>query len=240
MDSDGVIVDHVYVPGQPSGLGFTPQGDLLISSMNDRHVLRLKEGRLTRHAYVGAEIVGPCNDMIVDSKGRAYVGGFGFEVWYEHTAPVPPSSLVMVDPHGKVYPAADGLMVPNGMALSPDGTELVVAETLGCRLTSFRVEDNGRLTNRAVFAKLGDRQPDGICLGPDENVWAASANTEEFVCVRRGGEIIAKIPTPGRMAICCARGGRDMEILYCATATYTRDLFEHGLTKGQIEMVVLN
>ncbi len=143
----------VEVPGQPSGLGWLPDGRLLVVSMHDRRLYRLDPEGLVEHADLSGVATGHCNDMVVDARGRAYVGNFGLDfgsyigrrsLGYGFTDPdFPPATLALVDPDGTVRVAAAGLRFPNGMVISPDGETLIVAETFGPSLTAFAIAEDG-------------------------------------------------------------------------------------------------
>jgi len=137
VDDAGRTETIVEVPGQPSGLGWRPDGTMLIVSMTDRRLMRFADGALSVEAELGALAGGKCNDMIVDGKGRAYVGNFGYD--FEARAEPRTTCLIRVDPDGSVHSAADELMFPNGTVISPDGRTLVVAETFAHRLSAYDV-----------------------------------------------------------------------------------------------------
>ncbi|TFW02977.1 gluconolactonase [Oxalobacteraceae bacterium OM1] len=203
-----VVVD---VPGQPSGLGWLPDGRLLVVSMTDRRLLRLDPDGLVTVADLSAHAPGHCNDMVVDRHGRAYIGNFGFDMM-NREAPRP-TVLLMVTPDGQVRVAADDLLFPNGCVITPDERTLIVAETFGKRLTAFDIAADGSLSNRRIWAELGDASPDGICLDAEGAVWVASPTTSEFLRVREGGTVADRIPAPSQ-AIACALGGDDGRTLF--------------------------
>jgi sugar lactone lactonase YvrE len=156
--------------------------------------------------------------MVVDSRGRAYVGNFGFD---RHRGEPPrAAALARVDPDGAVTRAAEDLEFPNGTVITPDGRTLVVAETLGQRLTAFDVAADGALTKRRVWAKLDGVFPDGICLDAEGAIWVSDARGPDLLRVREGGAIERRIPTgPGRHAFACMLGGADRRTLYVCTCT---------------------
>lgn len=144
-DGSGLRTEAI-VPGQPSGLGWLPDGRLLVASMLDRLVLRREpDGALVTHADLSARATGHLNDMVLDAGGRAYVGNFGFDLM--GGAPPRATSLHRVDPDGTVAEAAAGLWFLNGMVITPDGM-LIVGETFGNRCTAFDLAADGRLANR--------------------------------------------------------------------------------------------
>ena len=198
---------------QPSGLGWLPDGRLLVVSMLDRVLMRQEhDGTLVRVADLAPITGGHCNDMVVDAQGRAYVGNFGFELFVEPLVRRP-TGLVLVTPDGSVRVVADGLEFPNGAVITPDGGTLILAETFARRLTAFRIAADGTLHDRRLWADLGKAAPDGICLDAEGAVWVASPRTSEFVRVREGGEVLARIASD-RQAIACVLGGADGRRLF--------------------------
>ncbi|MEB3022180.1 SMP-30/gluconolactonase/LRE family protein [[Mycobacterium] crassicus] len=205
------------VDGQPSGLGWTPDGDLLVVSMLNRTLLRYDGQRTTTVADLSPYHRGPSNDMLVDDAGRAYIGDIGFD-YYDGGTPTA-TKLVMVDPDGVARVVSGDVLVPNGMALTDGGTRLIVAESLARRLTSFRREPDGTLSDQQVFADLGRRVPDGICADLDDAVWFASPNSKAVVCVDRNGTEMHVIDTGSWFPVACELGGPDRRTLYICAST---------------------
>jgi sugar lactone lactonase YvrE len=217
------------VPGQPSGLGWLPDGRLLVVSMRDRRVLRQEvDGHLVEHAALSAHATWHANDMLVDAAGRAYVGNFGFDLM--SGADVRTADLLRVDPDGSVTPVAAELHFPNGMAVV-DG-ELVVAETFANRLSAFPIGADGGLGERRDWARFGEVPPgtslaeargalvvgaDGICADAEGAVWVADATGQRAVRVRRDVGIVAEVEV-GTGVYACALGGDDGRTLYLCTA----------------------
>ena len=219
VTEDASIDTVAEVPGQPSGLGWLPDGRLLVVSMTDRRLLRLDAEGLHEVADLSGIATYHTNDMVVDAHGRAYVGNFG---WNYETDPAPvPAALALVQPDGTVSVAADDLLFPNGTVITPDGKTLVVGESYGARLTAFDVARDGTLGNRRTWATFDGFVPDGICLDADGAIWVASPVSNEFVRVREGGEVVERIPVD-RMAIACMLGGRDRRTLYMLTSKSTQ------------------
>jgi len=215
-------------PHQPSGLGWLPDGRLLFVSMIERSVMRCEpDGTLVEHAALGDLAPFHCNDMVVDARGRAYVGNFGFDL-EEFLATnglqaalgepgVPRTVVLRVDPDGSAHVAADGLKFPNGMVITPDGATLVVAETFGLCLTAFDIQADGSLHHRRIWADLGSQPPDGIALDADGNIWVANPTAPEAVLYAPGGSAIEKVET-SQPCYACMLGGDDGTTLFCMTA----------------------
>lgn len=213
----------VTVPQGPSGLGFLPDGRLLVVSMHDRRVLRLDAGGLAEHADLSPVASWHANDMLVDPAGRAYVGNYG-----DASAPpalVTPASLALIQPDGAVSVAAPGMLFANGMALTHDGRTLVVAETRADppRLTAFDVAADGTLSGRRVVAEFGAEMPDGICADAADHLWVASPFTGEVIRVAPNGAIVERVAVPVP-PYSCALGGPDRRTLFiCAAVTWVPD-----------------
>lgn len=216
LDLFGHLADVVEVPQVPSGLGWLPDGHLLIVSMEDRKLMRLQEDGLVVHADLSPLARYSCNDLVVDAFGRAYVGNFGFD--YAGGERARPTSLILVTREGRIHFVADGLLFPNGAVITPDGRTLIVAETFGARLTAFSIEPGGGLGTRRVFADFRTRRrgrfPDGICLDEEGAVWVASPSTNECVRVLDGGEVTDRVSTGEDNAIACMLGGLDRRTLF--------------------------
>lgn len=217
VDTTGRLETVVEVPQRPSGLGFTADGGVLIVSMLDRRLLRFDGSRLDVVADLSAFATGPCNDMVVDALGRAWVGNFGFD--HHHGEPPRTTCLVRVDPDGKVTRVADDLFFPNGTVITPDGRTLIVAETRAHRLTAFDIDASGMLASRRVFAQLDDCFPDGICLDAEGAVWVADARNPRVLRVFDGGRVDRTVSMGDRNAYACMLGGPDRRMLYVCTNT---------------------
>ncbi len=225
VDLAGRVETKLAVEGQPSGLGWLPDGRMLIVSMLDRRVLRMEDDVLVVHADLSGLATFHCNDMVVDTAGRAYVGNFGFDLDAAVTsgdfagalAAYEGATVARVDPDGSVHTAATALRFPNGTVLTPDGTTMIIAETLGRRLTAFDVGADGGLSNQRVWAELGTAAPDGIALDADGAVWVADASGPRCIRVREGGEVLETIDT-AQPCYACALGGPDGRTLFMLTA----------------------
>jgi len=225
IDAGGAVRTELEIDDQPSGLGWLPDGRMLVVAMHRRQLLRVDPDGVKLHADLSGVADCHANDMVVDALGRAYVGNFGFaldEALKERgvegvLASHPTARLARVDPDGQVHVAADELHFPNGCVITPDGGTLIVAETLGLRLTAFDIASDGTLSNRRTWATLGMRAPDGICLDADGHVWIANAIAPECVRVAPGGEIVESVQTD-QPCYACMLGGPDRRTLFMMTA----------------------
>jgi sugar lactone lactonase YvrE len=215
VDLEGKAQIIVEVPTWPSGLGWLPDGRMLIVSMTDRRLLRLDPDGLKTHADLDTLASFYCNDMVVDGKGRAYVGNFGYDLLSGE--PQKPAELILVNPDGSARVAADGFDFPNGTVISPDGKTLVVGESMGHRLTAFNIQSDGSLTDRRPFADLGEAVPDGIALDAEGAIWVASPMSKELLRVRDGGAVAERMKFD-TMPIACALGGPDRRTLFMLTS----------------------
>jgi len=203
------------VPARPSGLGWLPDGRMLVVSMTDRKLMRLDRDGLKTVADLSKLAPFDCNDMVVDARGRAYVGNFGFDL---HAGAQPrTTTLVMVTRDGAARVVAEELMFPNGTVITPDGKTLIVGESFGRRLTAFDIDADGSLKNRRVWAELGNSPPDGICLDAENAIWVACPTMSEVIRVKQGGEVTERIKVETD-AFACMLGGADGRTLFVATA----------------------
>jgi sugar lactone lactonase YvrE len=231
-DADGREERVLEVEGQPSGLGWLSNGDLLVVSMKDRRVLRRsRQGQISVHADVSALTSGHLNDMVVDSHGRAYAGNFGFDLMGGGEPAA--ATLVRIDPDGTATTVAEDLWFPNGMVITDQGT-LIVAETFGARFTAFTIQDDGALTDRRIWAEVqpapepADTEtmlgavtfaPDGCALDAEGHVWAANALAGVLCRVAPGGEIVEEIAMPDGLGVfACGLGGEDGRTLVACAA----------------------
>jgi sugar lactone lactonase YvrE len=212
---------------EPSGLGFLPDGTPLVALMWSRRVMRLDDGVASVHADLGHLPGGWFNDMVVDGAGRAYVGHPypPSEVESPYRAALQPpdpegEALVLVEPSGASRIVARDVHGPNGMVISDDGRTLVLAESPNRRLTAFTIGEDGELSDRRLFADLGDRRPDGLAIDAEGAIWAGIVSHGHFARILPGGEIarIVELPAPVRSkAIAPALGGADRGTLYMSS-----------------------
>jgi sugar lactone lactonase YvrE len=196
---------------EPSGLGWMPNGDLLIVAMRQRQLLRYDGDQLQVHADLSRLASWYCNDMVVDAEGRAYVGNFGFDL--HGGAPLKPAELIRVDPDGTASVEDDDVMFPNGTVITPDGKTLIVGESFGNRLTAYDIGANGALSNKRLWAQLPEGAvPDGICLDEAGGIWSASPTSNECIRQLEGGETTHRIALD-RGAFACMIGGDNLYVL---------------------------
>jgi sugar lactone lactonase YvrE len=233
LADDGSVEVMAEVPARPSGLGWLPDGRLLVVSMLDRKVMRqaqLGRPELVEHADLSAHTGGPANDMVVDANGRAYVSNFGYD--FDHGESYRPTTVVGVHPDGTAFVAADGVAFPNGMVITPDGQTLIVNELMNNCLTAFTIAADGTLSGRRPFADFGDLGdepdmglrlgaativPDGSTLDADGAVWIADAAHNRAVRIADGGEILDQVETP-EPVFAVALGGANGRTLYLCVA----------------------
>ena len=226
------------VPGDPSGLGWRPNGTMLIVSMRDRLLLaRDPAGNVRVAADCSALAPHEINDLVVDARGHAFISQFGFD--FHGGAPFRKAPLLRVDPDGAVALATDGLKMANGMVVTRDGTTLVVAESTGKDLVAFDLAPDGGLTDQRVWAPLPD-YPDGICIDAEDGVWIASPVGDRFVRIVEGGEVTDEVEVPGRHAIACAIGGEEGHTLFlCTSPTHGQPEESRAARGARVETVTV-
>jgi sugar lactone lactonase YvrE len=247
---DGREETVMEVEGQPSGLGWMPDGALLVVSMKDHRLLRRTPGgEVGEHADLTEFCGGHLNDMVVDARGRAYVGNFGFDLM--GGGDPAETVLVRVDPDGTAAAVADAMRFPNGSVIADDGATLIVGETAAARYTAFTIAADGSLTDRRVWAQVAESPeigpleetmpllkfaPDGCTLDAEGHIWAADALGARCARVAPGGAIVDEIPAPDGMGIfACMLGGEDgRTLLLCAAP----DFFEANRAQAR-EAVLL-
>jgi len=212
------------LPGHsPSGLGFRPDGSLLIASTEDRQVLRYDGETVVTIADLSDLVPANLGDMVVDDAGRAYIGSQAFNE----------GVIVCLDPDNSATVVADDLEFPNGMVITPDGSTLIVAESVGRRLTAFTISADGALSDRRVFAGGLDGPPDGITLDAEGGVWTSMTLAHQFERVVEGGAVTDRIDMGDRVAIACTLGGPERRTLFLLSSTdaYPRRLVGTRLSR---------
>ena len=205
----------------PFSIDWLPDGRLLVVSGRERLLLRREpDGAMATHADLRRLAEQNCNEIVVDGRGNVYVNGGGFE----RPGQKPAGIIALITSDGSVRQVADGLNFPNGMAVTPDNSTLIIAESQGRKLTAFTIAADGSLSNRRVWADLGDGVPDGICLDADKAVWYADVPNKRCVRVREGGEVLQTINLD-RGGFACMLGGADRRTLFIVAAEW------HGFEK---------
>jgi sugar lactone lactonase YvrE len=232
---EGEVNFVAHVEGQPSGLGWLPDGTLLVVSMKDRRVMRVDPDGSTRlHADIHDLTGSYANDMVTDARGNAYVGNLGFNLFIGEQPR--PADLVHVAPNGTARIVAGDMLFPNGMVVTPDGKTLVVAETFGGQLTAFTIAPDGSLTDRRIWATVGikppwtsldallqtDIMPDGCSMDKQGCIWMADAMNGRAVRIAESVGIIDEIQAPEGLGLysCAVSLSSDTKLLVCLAPDY--------------------
>lgn len=233
VDLDGNNEMMARVPTAFSfSIDWLPDGQMLVVLGAEARLLRGEpDGTLVTHAELGGLSGHPWNDIVVDGRGHAYVGNIGFDFPEGEFAP---GTIALVTPDGSARQVADGVAFPNGLAVTPDDATLIVAESYGNRLTAFDIAEDGGLSDRRVWAELGDGTPDGICLDSEGAVWYADVPNKRCVRVREGGEVLQTVELD-RGCFACALGGPDRRTLFVTAAEFPGG--EDGTLTGQVAAV---
>ncbi len=235
IDHDGIVVTLATFEDSPSGIGFLPNGDMLVVSMFHEQLIRVDaNGNKSLYADLGPVTGAGVNDMVVDREGRAYIVQFGGDT---HEKPVP-SPLVVVQPDGTVGTDGEGLLIGNGIRITDDGRTLVVAESAAGRISLFDIGTGGKLSNRRIVALPDGHFPDGICLDAQGGIWVA-ALWNGLIRITHSGELTHRIKLEGdRNAYACMYGGADHATLHiCSAGPYDNE--KARITRaGRIETIV--
>ncbi len=216
VDLDGKSEVIVRVPfGLPFCIDWLPDGRLLVVSGRESLLLRREpDGSLVTHADLRGVSDKGWNEIVVDGRGNAYVNGAGFD---PKTGGFAPGIIAVVTPDGSARQVADGIAFPNGMAVMPDNSTLIIAESHGKKLTAFDIAADGSLANRRVWADLGNGVPDGICIDAHKAVWYADVPNKRCVRVREGGEVLQTINLDRGCFACMLGGAGDTTLFLIAT-----------------------
>ncbi len=222
VDLDGKSEVILRMPSFPFSIDWLPDGRLLVTSGRDGRLQRREpDGALVTHADLTGLSNG-WNEIVVDGRGNAYVNGGGFDLMAGEK--FAPGIIGLVTPDGSARQVADGVAFPNGMAVTPDNSTLIIAESYGKRLTAFDIAADGSLSNRRLWADLGDGVPDGICIDADNAVWYGDVPNKRCVRVREGGEVLQTVHLD-RGCFACMLGGADKRTLFMMADEW------HGLAK---------
>ncbi len=230
LDLDGKHEVMGRVLDAPFCIDWLPDGRLLIVSGGEGRLLRREpDGSMVTHADLTGLSSYPWNDIVVDSRGNAYVGSIGFDFPQGKFAP---GILALVRPDGTACQVAEGLAFPNGVVVTPDNSTLILAESYGSRLTAFDIASDGSLSNRRVWAELDGGAPDGICLDADRAIWYGDVPNRRCVRVREGGQVLQTIDLD-RGCFACMLGGVDRRTLFMLAAEWPATRHE-GPGTGQV------
>jgi sugar lactone lactonase YvrE len=220
--------------GGPAGVAWDAQGRLVIVTARDRVLWRLEDRRLVPIARLHPCFDHEANSLVIDPSGRAYVGSIGFDA--SSGGEPAPTTIVCVPPTDDPWVAADGLLFPNGTALSSDGTTLLIAETMAQRLTAFTIGPDGALTDARVWAELQPNVPSGICLDAEGAAWVADPVAKGVLRVAEGGQMTDWVPMADERApYACAIGGSDLRTLFICSAETSDPARTATLRSGRIE-----
>lgn len=248
VNDEGVAEKRVHIEQQPSGLGWLPDGRMLIVSMKDRKVMRLQaNGELVVHADIWQHCAGHANDMVVAPNGDAYVGNFGFDLM--GGADYKSAGLVLIKPDGSSQLVAEGLAFANGMVISADQKTLIVNELFGNKISQFTINEDGTLGDKrdfASFGELGDEPnlgvrignakilPDGLALDAEGAVWIADTLNQRAVRIAEGGKILETIDTAPEGVFAVALGGAEGNTLFMCAAPDWDEAARKAETKGRM------
>lgn len=226
------VVVRVPFPSFPFSIDWLPDGRLLIVSGSEGLVLRREpDGELEAHASLRSLSDRPWNEIVVDGRGNAYLNNTCFD--FVAGEAFAPGIIALLTPDGSARLVADGLAFPNGMCVSPDNKTLIVAESYANRLTAFDIKADGSLSNRRVWADLGDGYPDGICLDAEGAVWYSDVPNKRCRRVHAGGEVLQTVELD-RGCFACMLGGADNKTLFMTAAEWHGPASMDGPRKGQV------
>ena len=241
LDGDAETVVEI-THDEPSGLGWLPDGRLLVVAMETQRLLRVEpDGTVVEHADLSSLARGSLNDMISAADGTAYIGDMGARI-HDAASERVAGQTFRVTPDGAASCAADDLQAPNGHILTADGRTLIVAESAAMRLTAFDVAADGTLSNRRTYAELHPEKegvpvapPDGICLDEEGAVWVADPIGARVFRVLEGGEVTDSITFDDVIPVACVLGGPDRRtLLMCVAADWKREVVSKSRT-GRID-----
>jgi sugar lactone lactonase YvrE len=235
LEGKSEVIVKVSFPSFPLCFDWLPDGQLLIVSSRNGLLLRMEPGgELVTHADLSslAEKRHPWNEIVIDGRGNAYINNQGFDFPGGEFAP---GTIALLTPDGVARQVVDGIAFPNGMAVTPDNSTLIVAESYGNKLTAFDIEASGSLSNRRVWAETGTDHPDGICLDADQALWYADVGNKRCVRVREGGEVLQTIKLD-RGCFACMLGGADRKTLFMVATEWkgAEENMTDGSRTGQI------
>ena len=216
-DLDGTVQKVRELPCLPGGFDILADGRLIVGDAHRREMYVLYAAGWEQLANLRNVAGFVLNDSVIDGRGGVYIADAGFDYLNPLVNPVPNGVIVYVRVDGKSTVVAEDLFFPNGLVVSPDNGNLIVAETLAHRLVAFDIEDDGSLKNRRVWAQFNDDiNPDGICLDCNGGIWVAGTRPCALH-VREGGEIVQQITTM-RPVFATMLGGPERRHLFLCTS----------------------
>jgi sugar lactone lactonase YvrE len=217
IDPDGGSEVMGRVEAFPFSIDWLPDGPMLVTA--GRELLRLEpDGSLSTHSDLSELTEYGWNEIAVDGRGNVYVNGAGFDMM--GGGEFAPGIVAVLRPDGSAGVVAEGVAFPNGMAITPDGSTLIVADSYGKELTGFEIAEDGALSNRRTWADLGDGVPDGICLDSEGAAWYGDVPNQRCVRVAEGGEVLETVELD-RGCFACMLGGPDGRTLFMLTQEWS-------------------
>jgi sugar lactone lactonase YvrE len=219
VNPEGHAEVMAHVPTRlPFSIDWLADGRMLVVSGPEACVLRQeRDGSLATHAEL-REFARGWNEIVVDGRGNVYVNGSDYT--FAPGEPFVPGVIALVTPDGQVRQVADDIHFPNGMVVTPDNRTLVVTESFRSRLTAFDIAQDGTLSNRRVWAELG-QGGDGMCLDAEGAIWTPSLRDGKPACERvaDGGQVLQRIELDN-FCFACMLGGPDGRTLFMLVAEW--------------------
>jgi sugar lactone lactonase YvrE len=237
-DAAGTSAKIATVPGRPNGLGFLPDGRLVVTSMADQKLLvRAADGSLRQYADLSGLMTGYCGDMAVDTVGRIYLDDVGYRVFEGEERK--PGRLILVQPDGSSRVLLDRLAFPNGMWITRDQRRLIFAEGRASTLYSFELATDGGFADQKIFARLDSEVLDGLTLDDAGGVWQCLPHDRELLRIVDGGDVTHRIKLPLQPIACCL-GGDALRTLYVVAADYTLERMARDDTWARLYAVTVD
>jgi len=236
LNEGGEVLTEFPIAGFSGGMAALDGGDVLVTSMFDRKVLRYRGANLTGEIDLSKIAAGTIDDMIDGDQGRLYVGDLGIDLMSPNRAPDAAKGkgrILFVERDGSARVVAEGLSFPNGIAIA-NGT-LAVAESDGDSVVLYAVAGDGGLTFARRLAGFGE--PDGLCIDAEGAIWLSLFKEDAFARVDRSGRLLQRVACPGRRAVACALGGADRRTLFCITAETTHEDLLRGKSTSWVGAV---
>jgi sugar lactone lactonase YvrE len=231
LDEDGASEAIAEVDAFPFSIDWLPDGPMLVTA--GRQLLRMgADETLSTHADLSKLTEYGLNEIVVDGRGYTYVNGPGFDMMSGEEPK--PGMVAVVTPDNEARRVAEDIAFPNGMAITPDGSTLIVADSYAKELIGFDIAADGSLAGRRTWADLGDGVPDGICLDADGAAWYADVPNRRCVRVAEGGEVLGTVEHD-RGCFACMLGGTDGRTLFIAAQEWSGpDAIGTGPRTGQV------